>query len=149
MFAMPKAIDQDKLDQAVLALLSLGRHDGFRTWKGFDWEVMGRLHQKGDISDPAGKAKSNQLRSPTAEHVFSAWPWIEVASAGLDPTCKEPVTPELLGWADLIFVMERHHRNKLLKHFRGSRGAPSLRLAILNCKSYPPCDYARALSAQR
>jgi hypothetical protein len=58
MYAMPKAIDQDKLDQAVLALLSLGRHDGFRTWKGFDWEVMGRLHQKGYISDPAGKAKS-------------------------------------------------------------------------------------------
>ena len=52
--------------------------------------------------------------------MFSAWPGIEVASAGLDPTCKEPVTPELLGWADLIFVMERHHRNKLLKHFRGS-----------------------------
>jgi hypothetical protein len=58
MYAMPKVIDQDKLDQAVLALLSLGRHDGFRTWKGFDWEVMGRLHQKGYISDPAGKAKS-------------------------------------------------------------------------------------------
>jgi len=62
----------------------------------------------------------NQLRSPTAEQVFSTWPGIEVASAGLDPKCKEPVTPELLEWADLIFVMERHHRNKLLKHFRGS-----------------------------
>jgi hypothetical protein len=49
MYAMPKVIDQDKLDQAVLALLSLGRHDGYRTWKGFDWEVMGRLHQKGNL----------------------------------------------------------------------------------------------------
>jgi predicted protein tyrosine phosphatase len=40
----------------------------------------------------------NQLRSPTAETVFSVWPGIEVASAGLDPKCKEPVTPELLAW---------------------------------------------------
>jgi predicted protein tyrosine phosphatase len=60
----------------------------------------------------------NQLRSPTAEHVFSKWPGIEVASAGLDAKCKEPVTPELLAWAEVIFVMERHHRNKLLKQFR-------------------------------
>jgi hypothetical protein len=51
---MPKVIDQDKIDQAVLALLSLGRHESDRTWKAFDWEVMGRLHQKGYISDPVG-----------------------------------------------------------------------------------------------
>lgn len=62
----------------------------------------------------------NQLRSPTAEQVFYDRPGIEVASAGLDPKCKEPVTPELLAWADMIFVMERHHRNKLLKHCRSS-----------------------------
>jgi predicted protein tyrosine phosphatase len=60
----------------------------------------------------------NQLRSPTAEQVFSNWAGIEVASAGLDPVSREPVTPELLEWADLIFVMERVHRNKLSKKFR-------------------------------
>jgi predicted protein tyrosine phosphatase len=62
----------------------------------------------------------NQLRSPTAEQVFSSWPGIKVASAGLDAKCKEPVTPELLAWADVIFVMEKSHRNKLLKQFRAS-----------------------------
>jgi predicted protein tyrosine phosphatase len=62
----------------------------------------------------------NQLRSPTAEQVFSKWPGIEVASAGLDPISREPVTPELLAWADVIFVMEHSHRNKLLKKFRAS-----------------------------
>ena len=31
-------IDQEKVDQAVLALLSLGRHEGYRTWKAFDWK---------------------------------------------------------------------------------------------------------------
>ncbi|CAA7618988.1 conserved hypothetical protein [Magnetospirillum sp. SS-4] len=51
-------IDHDRIDDAVLALLYLGLHDGGRTWKGFDWEAMNRLHEKGLISDPVGKAKS-------------------------------------------------------------------------------------------
>lgn len=51
-------LDTDRIDQAVLALLALGRHDGYRAWKSFDWEVLGRLHQKGFISDPVSKAKS-------------------------------------------------------------------------------------------
>jgi hypothetical protein len=29
-----------------------------RAWKGFDWDTLGRLHQKGLIHDPKGKAKS-------------------------------------------------------------------------------------------
>ncbi|MFN2443780.1 MAG: DUF6429 family protein, partial [Thermoanaerobaculia bacterium] len=36
----------------------LGLHDGWRAWKGFDWGAMNRLHEKGLISDPVGKAKS-------------------------------------------------------------------------------------------
>jgi hypothetical protein len=51
-------IDTDKVDDVVLALLRLGLHDHGRVWKSFDWEVMGRLHQKGFITDPAGKTKS-------------------------------------------------------------------------------------------
>jgi hypothetical protein len=58
LYAMPRDIDQDMVDQAVLALLSLGRHEGDRTWKAFDWDTMNRLHQKGYITDPVGKAKS-------------------------------------------------------------------------------------------
>lgn len=51
-------IDRDKIDEAVLALLYLGRRDDIRTWKTFDWDAMDRLHAKGMISDPVGKAKS-------------------------------------------------------------------------------------------
>lgn len=47
-----------QIDDAVLALLLLGRHNSYRVWKGFDWNVMHRLHRKGYISDPMGKAKS-------------------------------------------------------------------------------------------
>lgn len=60
----------------------------------------------------------NKLRSPTAEQVFSTWPDIEVASAGLDSDAENPLTPELVGWADIIFVMEKAHRTKLSASFK-------------------------------
>ena len=60
----------------------------------------------------------NRLRSPTAEAVFADTDGLEVASAGLDHDADVPVSMELLEWADMIFVMERSHRNKLSKKFR-------------------------------
>lgn len=50
--------DKDKVADIVLALLWLTVHDGSRAWKGHDWDAMNLLHEKGMISDPAGKAKS-------------------------------------------------------------------------------------------
>ncbi len=54
--------DTERVDDVVLALLSLTVHEeneyGARTWKGHDWQVLARLHEKGLISDPATKAKS-------------------------------------------------------------------------------------------
>jgi hypothetical protein len=52
------AIDTDRIDDAVLALLHLTLHDQNRAWKGFDWDALGRLHQKGMIDDPANTSKS-------------------------------------------------------------------------------------------
>jgi hypothetical protein len=52
------ALDTDKIDETALALLYLTLHDGDRAWKGFDWGVLGRLHDKGLIDDPVGKVKS-------------------------------------------------------------------------------------------
>lgn len=51
-------IDEDKIDEAALALMYLTLHDHFRAWKQIDWEVTNRLHEKGLICDPVGKAKS-------------------------------------------------------------------------------------------
>ena len=51
-------IDRDKIDEAVLALLWLTLHDERRTWKGFDWDALERLHARGLIADPVNKAKS-------------------------------------------------------------------------------------------
>ena len=55
--------DEDKIDDYTLALMYLVTHDreegyGARAWKGFDWPTMDRLHEKGLISNPVGKAKS-------------------------------------------------------------------------------------------
>lgn len=50
--------DVEKIDDVVLALFWLTLHDDVRAWKGFDWESLNRLHEKGFIGDPRGKAKS-------------------------------------------------------------------------------------------
>ncbi|MGV7216896.1 DUF6429 family protein [Bradyrhizobium sp. UFLA05-112] len=52
------AINNDKIDGAALALLYLTLHDDYRAWKGMDWDVLGRLHDRGMILDPVGKVKS-------------------------------------------------------------------------------------------
>lgn len=52
------ALDTDRIDDAVLALLYLTLHDHGRAWKGFDWDAMNRLHKRGMIENPVSKAKS-------------------------------------------------------------------------------------------
>ena len=47
------AIDTDRIDDAVLALLHLALQDQGRAGKAFDSDALGRLHQKGMIDDPA------------------------------------------------------------------------------------------------
>jgi predicted protein tyrosine phosphatase len=64
----------------------------------------------------------NRLRSPTAEQIFADWPGIETSSAGISHDAESPVTPELLQWADLVFVMERAHRSKLAAKFKPHLG---------------------------
>ena len=51
-------LNTDKIDDAALALLYLTLHDDCRAWKGMDWDVLGRLRDKGMIHDPVGKVKS-------------------------------------------------------------------------------------------
>jgi hypothetical protein len=53
--------NQEKVDEVVLALMHLTLHDGDRSWKGFDWDALNRLHAKGYIMDPVNKNKSVAL----------------------------------------------------------------------------------------
>lgn len=53
--------NKDKVDEMTLALLYLVMttdKTGTRAWKGFDWETMNRLHEKGYIGNPKSTAKS-------------------------------------------------------------------------------------------
>jgi hypothetical protein len=54
-------IDENKVDEAALALLSLTMHDVRSVWKQIDWDAMNRLHEKGYISNPISKSKSVML----------------------------------------------------------------------------------------
>jgi len=56
--------NQGKVDDMVLALLHLTTfkdESGSRAWKGQDWEVMNRLHEKGFIDNPKSKARSVEV----------------------------------------------------------------------------------------
>ena len=68
--------------------------------------------------------------------MFASHPGVETASAGLAPDAEEPVTPDHLDWADIIFVMERAHRAKLQRRFK-----PQLKRAHVICLDIPD-DYA-------
>jgi predicted protein tyrosine phosphatase len=57
---------------------------------------------------------------------------IECSSAGLNHDAENPVTAELVSWANIIFVMERAHRNKLTSKFR-----PYLANARVICLDIP------------
>ena len=61
-----------------------------------------------------------RLRSPTAEAVFSHREDLEVASAGTNNDAENPLSGELVKWADVIVVMEKQHRAKVQKRFRAS-----------------------------
>ena len=74
----------------------------------------------------------NKLRSPTAEQVFAAYPNVETDSAGTNNDAENPLTPELVAWADIIFVMEKTHRQKLQERFK-----PYLKLSRVICLNIP------------
>lgn len=91
----------------------------------------------------------NRLRSPTAEQVFSAYRGIEVSSAGLNHDANTPLSPELVQWADIIFVMERAHQNKLQKKFRSSlNGKRVICLGIPDEYDYMAPELVRLLESK-
>ena len=45
-------------------------------------------------------------------------PGIDVDSAGLNHDAVIPLSPEQVEWADVIFVMEKAHREKLHRKFK-------------------------------
>ena len=59
----------------------------------------------------------NQWRSPTAERIWQRTPGLTARSAGTSRHAIKTVTPELLRWADMIFVMEQKHKQNIKEKF--------------------------------
>jgi len=73
--------NKDKVDEMVLALMYLTTFKdevGMRVWKGLDWDVLDRLHEKGYISKFA-------TASPFAEFMmFYPIPQTQIMTLGND-----------------------------------------------------------------
>ena len=59
----------------------------------------------------------NRWRSLTAERLFDGHPHYEARSAGTEAGARVRVTAGLLGWAEILFVMERRHADRLREKF--------------------------------
>jgi hypothetical protein len=86
--------DEDKLEEAVLALLGALEFENGRVWKRLDFAIMDALHEKGLISNPRGHAESVYLTEEgmrrakaLAERMFGA------DRSGADSVGKDAAKP--------------------------------------------------------
>ena len=78
----------------------------------------------------------NQWRSTTAEALFRNHPTCEARSAGTEQGARIKLTAGHVGWADLIFCMEKIHAARVQEKFSAELGdKPLIVLRI-------PDDYA-------
>lgn len=59
----------------------------------------------------------NKWRSATAETIFKNHPFHQVKSAGTSASARIKINGKLIDWADLIFVMEKKHKQILSASF--------------------------------
>lgn len=59
----------------------------------------------------------NRSRSLTAERIFASTPLWEVRSAGTEEGARIKITAGHLGWADVVVVMEKRHKERLRQKF--------------------------------
>jgi predicted protein tyrosine phosphatase len=91
----------------------------------------------------------NRIRSLTAERIFSGIPGIQVRSAGTQPDARIVVTEGQVGWADIIFLMEKSHLNRLrLKFPEALRGKRTVTLLIPDEYEYMQPELIDELTAQ-
>src|SRR5476651_998505 len=59
----------------------------------------------------------NRRRSLTAETIFKGEPAWDVRSAGTEESARIKVTAGHLGWADVIVLMEKRHKERLRQKY--------------------------------
>lgn len=92
---------------------------------------------------------ANKLRRPTAEALCQGVEGIEAISAGTNNDAEQPLTGDLVEWADVVIVMERHHRNRVSKKFREQlRGKQLVVLGIPDEFEYMQPELVNLLKAR-
>ncbi|MFC5051383.1 protein tyrosine phosphatase [Rubritalea spongiae] len=61
----------------------------------------------------------NQWRSPTGEAIYKNDQRFRVRSAGLSKVAKRRLSLSDLEWADLVFVMEREQKRRIIQGYSG------------------------------
>lgn len=64
----------------------------------------------------------NLWRSPTAESLFRQHPRYEARSAGTENSARIKLTAGHVGWADMIFCMEKKHAARVTEKFNEELG---------------------------
>ena len=59
----------------------------------------------------------NKRRSLTAEKLFDGYEGNQARSAGTENNARVKVTPGVLGWADIIFCMEKKHMRRIKEKY--------------------------------
>jgi protein-tyrosine phosphatase len=59
----------------------------------------------------------NKWRSPTAESIYKNTQGLNARSAGTEPSAKIKLTAKMITWADIIFVMEKKHKDRIMEKF--------------------------------
>lgn len=62
----------------------------------------------------------NRRRSLTAEKLFYGYEGHQARSAGTESNARIKITPGLLGWADIIFCMEKKHVRRIKEKYSES-----------------------------
>jgi predicted protein tyrosine phosphatase len=60
----------------------------------------------------------NKWRSLTAEKILENHDDFWVKSAGTENGARVKITAGLIGWADIIFVMEKKHRSRIQEKYK-------------------------------
>ncbi|WP_316764260.1 protein tyrosine phosphatase [Pedobacter aquatilis] len=60
----------------------------------------------------------NKWRSATAETIYKNHPIHQIRSAGTEPSARIKINSKLVIWADLIFVMEKRHKQRISEKFK-------------------------------
>ncbi|WP_197475319.1 low molecular weight protein tyrosine phosphatase family protein [Grimontia celer] len=75
------------------------------------------LRQKQEMKNLLFVCSRNQWRSPTGEEVWRRQPGFNARSAGTSPKARKTVSGADIRWADVVFVMEKKHKNRLTAEF--------------------------------